>query len=898
MNVNFGLRGRFVFFITVGVMLTVTASVSIAIRYQSQRIYAEMVEGVSGVGHFVALTAPEVLLGYDMFSLNRMMEEVSRHRDVVYGVVLKGERPITTYINEQHPQLINLSQQIENLSIRTHLDDIHRLENIEILTFPITTEGEELAKLEIGVSLIRLDEEIKWVVLSGAFQGLVLLLILAMVIFWIFQCYVINTLKKIVTSIETGQDQGCFEPAEVVRHDELGQVATSFNRMMAEVLESQSALFDREQNLSAITDAVQEGIVRIDQQANIVFWNYAAENIFGYSEREAIGQSLHQLLSPSYYHVKAQQAITTFIQTGKGPLIGKTTEVEALHADGHLFPIELTISSLPTVEGWHAVGVVRDISERKRVEEELRLAATAFETDEAIIITDSNGAILRVNRAFTQITGYKESEAVGNNPSMLQSGRQSSEFYQQLWQQLQDSGQWRGEIWNRRKNGEIYPEWLSISAVRNAEKSVTHYIGIFSDLSEQFAQQNQIRLLLNSTAEGILGTNLRGEVIFANDALTQMLGIDQDILKETSIFRYLHFEDQGRQDKSDSGQLVELILSGTEVHGDDGLLKGSSAETTISVEYWIRPIMHEDRTVGLIMTCVNINARKEAEAMLQEALTSLETRVESRTLQLIEKIEELEQTRGELVQSEKMASLGRLVAGFAHEINTPIGIAVGGASMIEDEAGQIIKMLDSDEILVDPLILSLKRMAEASSLTLSSLQRSSRLVESFKRTAVDQSNTQLHSFELCQAIQDVVSSLHSEFKRTQIEISVHCQLEQPMFSKPGSLEQMLTNLLMNSIKHGFMDGEQAGIIDISVELVEDDVVLRYRDSGVGMDEITRERIFEPFFTTARGRGGSGLGLFICYNLVTGDLGGSLECKSSPGEGCEFEIRCPLTLSKE
>ncbi len=143
----------------------------------------------------------------------------------------------------------------------------------------------------------------------------------------------------------------------------------------------------------------------------------------------------------------------------------------------------------------HSVVVVRDITESRRVEQEMRIAATAFESLHGMIVTDARGTILRVNRAFTRMTGYAADEVIGRTPAMFKSGRHDAAFYVQMWKSLADRGAWFGEIWDRRKNGEVYPLLQSISAVRGEDGQVTHYVAAFSDISERKEAEEQIRHL-------------------------------------------------------------------------------------------------------------------------------------------------------------------------------------------------------------------------------------------------------------------------------------------------------------------------------------------------------------------------------------------------------------------
>ncbi|MCK5715944.1 MAG: AAA family ATPase [Thiomargarita sp.] len=280
-----------------------------------------------------------------------------------------------------------------------------------------------------------------------------------------------------------------------------------------------------------------------------------------------------------------------------------------------------------------------------------------------------------------------------------------------------------------------------------------------------------------------------------------------------------------------------------------------------------------------------------------QTLATLDATVFKRTSQLHAKIEELEQTRQVLVQNENMASLGRLVAGFAHEINTPIGVAVGSASTLQENTQIIHKLLQQDEVEEEDLVSVLETIEEAASLTLSNLRRASALVGSFKRTAVDQTSDEVMKFGMKSLISDVSNSLHNKFKQTSIDIQVECSDTLNIYSIPGTLEQLLTNFMMNSLIHGFEKGTQAGSIKIVVELKEEKYLhLEYSDTGKGIAPSNLSKIFEPFFTTKRGDGGSGLGLYICYNLVKSKLEGTITCESSVGNGVLFKIDFPVAQS--
>lgn len=256
----------------------------------------------------------------------------------------------------------------------------------------------------------------------------------------------------------------------------------------------------------------------------------------------------------------------------------------------------------------------------------------------------------------------------------------------------------------------------------------------------------------------------------------------------------------------------------------------------------------------------------------------------------------LEAARGELVESEKMASLGRMVAGFAHEVNTPVGVAVGAVSQAGEVTQAVEKLLEQEEVSEDELREQLRLLGETQALALGNLRRAAALVQSFKRTAVDQSSDAERDYDLAELIEDVRRSLHNTFKKTAIEILIDCPPGIRLYGPAGALEQVLTNLLQNSRIHAFADGEAAGHIRIEARRSEQRIRIDYADDGAGMPAETLAHAFEPFYTTRRGSGGSGLGLYLVYSLVTQVLGGTVGCHSEAGAGTRFVIEYPLRIN--
>ncbi|MFL6710358.1 MAG: ATP-binding protein [Massilia sp.] len=280
-----------------------------------------------------------------------------------------------------------------------------------------------------------------------------------------------------------------------------------------------------------------------------------------------------------------------------------------------------------------------------------------------------------------------------------------------------------------------------------------------------------------------------------------------------------------------------------------------------------------------------------------QSMDRLEKAVHERTALLEQRNLALRQAQSELVRQEKLASLGRLVAGVAHEINTPLGICVTATSHLVEELRLTRAEMASDTLTAESLQTFFDIVDQSLRILTSNTQRAAALVRSFKQVAVDQSSDDLRSFNLHAYINEVLLSLQPKLKGRPVKVAVSCPADITMESYPGAVSQIITNLVVNSLVHGF-EHEQAGNITIDAVLEGDMVAFRYADNGAGMDADTLGKLFEPFFTTRRGSGGSGLGAHILFNLVTGPLGGTIEVDSAPGQGLRYSLRFPRSRREE
>ncbi|WP_395699410.1 PAS domain S-box protein [Aquabacterium sp.] len=302
-------------------------------------------------------------------------------------------------------------------------------------------------------------------------------------------------------------------------------------------------------------------------------------------------------------------------------------------------------------------------------------------------------------------------------------------------------------------------------------------------------------------------------------------------------------------------------------------------------------MMAQGRPIG-IWVIRDITAREQAEAALRELNETLEVRVAARTRELSDALEGLRRAQAELVRAEKLASLGALVAGVAHELNTPIGNAVMVASTLADHQREFETGI-AGGLRRSALDGYLAGSREALQVLERNLQRAAELVGSFKQLAVDQSSYQRRRFVLAEVVQEVLLALSPTLRRSPVQLQEQVPPALALDSYPGPLGQVLVNLITNALVHAFEPGAHGTITLAAEPLGDDRLRLRLADDGRGIAPSELGRIFDPFYTTRLGQGGSGLGLHIVYNLVTGLLGGRIEVHSQPGAGTEFVIELPL-----
>ncbi|WP_087025540.1 PAS domain-containing sensor histidine kinase [Thaumasiovibrio subtropicus] len=303
----------------------------------------------------------------------------------------------------------------------------------------------------------------------------------------------------------------------------------------------------------------------------------------------------------------------------------------------------------------------------------------------------------------------------------------------------------------------------------------------------------------------------------------------------------------------------------------------------------------------------DVTALKGIETELLKLNEDLEEKVQDRTASLNQSnaelrsaYAELKETQKSLLEAEKMASLGSLVAGISHEINTPIGISVTSSSFMKEEAIKLQKSVSTGKISKSALDTMVENISSSADLVLNSLEKAAKLIESFKQVAVNQTNEQRVSFNLSDNIEQVLNSLQYRLVQDSVEVSLNCDSTLVIDNYPGRLQQVFTNLVMNSLIHGFSNwhGPHQITITVNIDTESDMLAIEYHDNGRGIEKEISDRIFDPFVTSKLGQGGSGLGTHIIYNLIVQLMQGSIECDSEPGHGATFKMLIPLDAADD
>lgn len=520
-----------------------------------------------------------------------------------------------------------------------------------------------------------------------------------------------------------------------------------------------------------------------------------------------------------------------------------------------------------------------EINERKQIEERLKRLITEnqiiLNRSPLGIATVRDRRMAQANQRLSEMLGWPMDELIDMPTARLFDPEDFERFSAVAYPSLAGGSTYTEDVTMLRRDGSRFLCRV-IGQALDPTRPMAGSVWMYEDVTE--SRMLEVRLkqtqgereaILKSLQVGVLLAKER-MVVWANERFFNILGYDSDELINQPTRVYFASDDEYQMIDQEG---YPTINQGKAYFTKLTLTRRDGSIVTCRVTG--NAVNVADLSAGYIWTFDDISELMRAEEKTRKAL------------------ENLQEAQAQLVESEKMAALGGLVAGVAHEVNTPLGVGITAASLLakktrefgEDYREGRMKKKSDLEKYVD--------VAEQSSeIILANLRRAVDLIQSFKRVAVDQSSEERRTFNVYSYTNDVLLSLKPKFARTRIRTELTGDEGVEIDSFPGAFSQIVSNLVMNSLMHGF-DPDDVGVISIRVGTVDNMAVIVYADDGKGIPSDIIGKIYDPFFTTKRGQGGSGLGLHIIYNIITQSLKGSIQCDSTVGVGTTFTIKLPM-----
>jgi PAS domain S-box-containing protein len=533
---------------------------------------------------------------------------------------------------------------------------------------------------------------------------------------------------------------------------------------------------------------------------------------------------------------------------------------------------------------------VRALAEQRLAEESYH---KLFESSvDGIYVTTPGGVLLNANPALARMMGYDTPEqlmaSIDDIARTIYVHATAREQYQFLMQRDGMVREFEYQVHNR--DGDIL--WLSDSAtaVRDEKGEVIRYEGTVRDITDQKRAEEAIaegRRTLQQVIDtvpaviNVKDRNLR--YVLMNRYMAGILGIEpQEAIGHTTsdlMSRY-------GAEKTDENDRRVLQL-----RRELGFYEEEYLDSSGNLRQWLvnkLPLLDADGEIEKIVTvALDIGERKRNEHEMRKARDAAEMALRN-----------LRETQASLIEAEKLAALGRLVAGVAHEVNNPVGISLTVASALERKTANFAAEVARGDLRRSSLNDYLETSRDASGQLVANLNRAAELIQSFKQVAADRNYSDQRTFDLADLTEQVVMSLRPGLRKQNLTLKVDAQPNLLMNSYPGPYGQVLTNLFLNAVAHAFPDG-RPGVVEIRVrESGKDNVEVIFSDDGCGMSLDVRRRAFDPFFTTRRDQGGTGLGLHIVYSIVTNRLGGRLDLDSEPGGGTRIQMILPRVAPLE
>jgi len=528
----------------------------------------------------------------------------------------------------------------------------------------------------------------------------------------------------------------------------------------------------------------------------------------------------------------------------------------------------------------------------------------------SIIITDIRGIIKYVNPAFTSISGYTEKEAIGKTPNILKSGEHSATFYNKLWATILSGNIWKGELVNKKKSGELYQELATISPITGTNNKISHFIGIKQDiteyrkkLTELAASQMRFHDLADLLPQTIFEMDLDGWITYTNSMGFETFGYTKEDL-QNGVKALMLFIPEDRE-KVVNNMKLRLNNIPFDHHEYTGRKKDGSS---FPILVYTSRIIENEKPVGIRGIVLDISERKEAEANLQQLNRTLEQRIEERT-------RDLEIRHQQMIQQEKLASIGQLAAGIAHELNNPINFVKINFATLEDNVADLQILLqayrdviqkvkqkticDEDldhlhqqeaECAIDLLIKDIPTIFTESQ---RGFERITKIIASMRNFSFRHASDERVPFDINKGIRDTLIIAKNEY-RDYANIETKFEELPQILCNPEQINQVFLNLIINSA-HAIASQKRASKGKILIQTWHDgnNIYCSFADDGPGIPAAVQEHVFEPFFTTKEPGKGTGLGLSISYDIIVHKHNGTLDVHCPDVGGTTFTIMLPI-----
>ena len=657
-------------------------------------------------------------------------------------------------------------------------------------------------------------------------------------------------------------------------HDPAVRGVIVSSRDITERKKADEVLRESEERFSSVFEHAAIGMALVAPDGHWLKVNRALCELVGYKAEELLGRTFQDITHPD--DLEADLGFVHQMLTGE--LRTYQMEKRYFHKQGHVLWILLTVSRVRNASGQplYFISQIQDITNRKRNEERIRLQSTALEAaGNAVVITGRDGSILWTNPAFTQLTGYTAEEVLGKSPRILKSGAHAESFYRHLWETVTSGQVWRGEMINRRKDGSLYSEEMTITPVRNERGEVTHFIAIKQDISgrqqtERALRESEelFRSLSASSPLGIFLTDTHGLFTYINPRCRQILGCSLIESQNNGWTKVIHPDDR----EAAWQHWLEYVQSAEGEYSYEYRIQSADG-TTRFAQVRAAPLRSDDRSpMGFAGSVEDITHRRRSEDELRESKRNLE-----RAMQ------ELRAAHDQVVQQERLRALGTMASGIAHDFNNALAAILGFTELL----------CNRPETLADT-----KKTLRYLQMMNTAAQDAGVVVNRLREFYRQRDEGEVFApVDLNKLIEQAVSLTQPKWKNQAeakgVTIQVVTELEgiRPVAGSEADLREALTNLIFNAVDAM----PQSGTITVRTRSANSRVIMEVADTGTGMTEDVRQRCLEPFFTT-KGDRGTGLGLSMVYGILQRHLG-SVEIDTALGKGTTFRLSLPAAQEK-